>query len=84
MEKDNKKRLMLMKEVLEKYSDEDHPITTVQIMEILDREYGMKIHRTTVGKDINDLTEMGVDVQCVRSTQNKYFISKLIHHFNIV
>ena len=75
MEKDNKKRLMLMKEVLEKYSDEDHPITTVQIMEILDREYGMKIHRTTVGKDINDLTEMGVDVQCVRSTQNKYFIS---------
>ena len=41
MEKDNKKRLMLMKEVLEKYSDEDHPITTVQIMEILDREYGM-------------------------------------------
>ncbi len=75
MEKDNKKRLMLMKEVLEKYSDEEHPLTTVQIMEILDNEYGMKIHRTTVGKDINDLEEMGVDVQCVRSTQNKYFIS---------
>lgn len=74
MEKDNKKRLMLMQKVLEKYSDEEHPITTAQIMNILEQEYGMKIHRTTVGKDINDLIEMDVDVQCVRSTQNKYFI----------
>ena len=74
MDKDNKKRLMLMQEVLEKYSDEEHPLTTVQIMDILNNEYGMKIHRTTVGKDIADLIEMDVDVQCVRSTQNKYFI----------
>ena len=75
MEKDNKKRLMMMKAVLEKCSDEDHPITTVQIMEMLEKDYGMKVHRTTVGKDINDLLEMGVDIQCQRSTQNKYFIS---------
>ena len=74
MEKDNKKRLLIMKEVLEKYSDEEHPVTTVQIIDILNKEYGMKIHRTTVGKDINDLIEMGVDVQCQRSTQNRYFI----------
>ncbi len=74
MEKDNKKRLMLMKEVLEKYSDEDHQLTTVQIMDILDREYGMKIHRTTVGKDITDLQDMDIDVQSQRSTQNRYFI----------
>ena len=54
MDKDNKKRLMLMKEVLEKYSDEDHPVTTVQIMEILEKEYGMKVHRTTVARDVAD------------------------------
>ena len=65
---------MIMKEVLEKYSDEDHPITTVQIIDILNKEYDMKIHRTTVGKDINELIEMGIDVQCQRSTQNRYFI----------
>ena len=74
MEKDNKKILMLMQEVLEKYTDEEHPLTTAQIMKILECDYGMKIHRTTVGKDIADLVEMDVDVQCVRSTQNKYFI----------
>lgn len=74
MEKDNKKRLMIMKEVLEKYSDEEHPITTVQILEILEKEYDLKVHRTTVGKDINDLIEMGIDIQCQRSTQNRYFM----------
>ena len=74
MEKDNKKRLMIMKEVLEKYSDEEHPITTVQIIEILEKEYDLKVHRTTVGKDINDLIEMGIDIQCQRSTQNRYFM----------
>lgn len=74
MDKDNKKRLMLMKEVLEKYSDEEHPITTVQIMEILEKEYGMKVHRTTVARDVADLADMGVDVQSQRSTQNRYFV----------
>ena len=74
MDKDNKKRLMLMKEVLEKYSDEDHPLTTAQIIDLLDREYGMKIHRTTVTRDIADLADMGVDVQSQRSTQNRYFV----------
>lgn len=74
MDKDNKKRLMLMKEVLEKYSDEDHPITTVQIMETLEKEYGMKVHRTTVARDVADLADMGVDVQSQRSTQNRYFV----------
>lgn len=74
MEKDNKKRLMIMKEVLEKYSDEEHPITTVQIIEILEKEYDLQVHRTTVGKDINDLIDMGIDIQCQRSTQNRYFM----------
>ena len=35
MEKDNKKRLMLMQEVLEKYTDEEHPLTTAQIIKNL-------------------------------------------------
>ncbi len=74
MDKENKKRLMLMKEVLEKYSDEDHLISTVQIMEILEKEYGMKVHRTTVARDVADLADMGVDVQGQRSTQNRYFV----------
>lgn len=74
MEKDNKKRLMLMQQVLETYTDEEHQLTTAQIIDILDKKYGMKIHRTTVAKDVADLVEMGVDVQTVRSTQNRYFI----------
>ena len=73
--------LILMKEVLEKYSDEDHPLTTAQIIEILDKEYGMKVHRTTVARDVADLADMGVDVQSQRSTQNRYFVHNIFHDF---
>lgn len=75
MEKENKKRLMLMQSVLEKYSDDRHMLSTTQIIDILEKEYGMKVHRTTVSKDISDLIDMGIDVQYQRSTQNKYFLS---------
>ena len=74
MEKDNKKRLMLLQQVLEKYSDEEHPLTTNQIISLLDREHGMKVHRTTIPKDVEHLQEMDVDVQSIRTTQNRYFI----------
>lgn len=74
MEKDNKKRLILLQKVLEKYSDEDHPLTTNQIIGLLESEYGMTVHRTTIPKDIAHLQEMGVDVQSCRTTQNKYFV----------
>ncbi len=74
MEKENKIRVSLVQEILEKYSDENHPITTNQIVEYLIKDYGMPIHRTTVAKDVAALKNMGVDVQINRSTQNRYFI----------
>ena len=74
MDKDNKKRLMILKEILEKYSDEDHYITTAQIMDIMKEEYGMTTHRTTVARDVADLQEMDYDVHARRSTQNRYFM----------
>ena len=74
MEKDNKKRLMIMKEVLEKYSDEDHRLTTSQIVKLLREKYNVQIHRTTVAKDIAELQEMSIDIQRYRSTHNEYFI----------
>ncbi|MBQ5782784.1 MAG: WYL domain-containing protein [Oscillospiraceae bacterium] len=65
---------MLLQQVLEKYSDEEHPLTTNQIISLLDREHGMKVHRTTIPKDVEHLQEMDVDVQSIRTTQNRYFI----------
>ena len=75
MEKENKARLLLIKEILEKYSDENHPLTTYQIIDLLKKEYDMSIHRTTVAKDISTLKELGIDVLSISSTQNKYFIA---------
>lgn len=81
MEKDNKMRAALIQEILETYTDENHWLSTNQIMEHLEKDYNMSVYRTTVGRDIAALQEMGVDVQFVRSTQNKYFIGT--RHFDL-
>lgn len=52
-----------MKEVFEKYSDEEHTMATLRIINILEKEYAIKIYRTTVRNDINDLIYMGIDLQ---------------------
>lgn len=53
---------MLILEILEKYSDEDHKLTQQQIIKLLDRDYGMKCDRRSVQNNFKSLTEMGYDV----------------------
>ena len=85
--KENKIRLMYMKQLLEKYSDDEHYISTQDIMALMESEYGMPIHRTTVGKDIKEIDAIGVDVvlnnamEGKRAKQNYYAIGK--RHFDI-
>lgn len=74
MEKSNKSRVLLTRTVLEKYSDEEHLLSTNDIIKILRQEYGISVHRTTLAKDIKRLTDSGMDINCVHSTQNKYYV----------
>lgn len=71
---ETKPRILYLLKILEQYSDEEHPLTTNQLIEMLSDNYGISVHRTIVPKDIAALQEFGVDVVCVRSTQCKYFI----------
>lgn len=59
---------------MEQYTDEEHPLTTKQLIDKLQDEYGISAHRTTLTKDIAALQEFGVDIVTVHSTQSKYFI----------
>ena len=72
MEKKNK-ILYVMKILIER-TDESHPLSTNQIIEILNNEYGIPVHRTTIPKDIAVLKEFGFDIITIHSTQSKYFI----------
>lgn len=74
MENSNKFRPLYLLKVLEQYTDETHHLTTNEIVEILNKEYGLTTHRTTIPADIKLLVEFGYDIITVKSSQNKYYI----------
>lgn len=76
MENESKLRLLYIGKILHRYTDEENPLSIVQIVEMLEKEYGLSAHRTTVTKDIDVLREYGMDVCKIESTQNKYFIGE--------
>lgn len=71
---ETKPRILYLLKILQERTDEDHPLSTNQLIEILDKEYGISTYRTTISKDVAALQQFGIDVISVRSTQTKYFI----------
>lgn len=56
---ETKPRILYLKKILEERTDEEHPFSTTQLINILNDEYGISAHRTTVTKDIAALQEFG-------------------------
>ena len=71
---ETKPRILYLLRILEQYTDEEHPLTTKQLIEMLNEKYGISTYRTTIAKDVVALQEFGVDIVVVHSTQCKYFI----------
>ena len=67
-----KKRLLLILELLYKRTDEDNPVSTVDITEYLQRK-GITIDRKTLATDLKLLKDMDYDIVTIKSSPNKYF-----------
>mgnify|MGYP004643320877 FL=1 len=70
----SKPRIICLLKLLEKYTDEDHQLTTSELSKLLEKEYEITVHRITFKKDIESLQNMGYDIIETRSSQNKYFL----------
>ena len=75
MENDGKMRMLRILELLQKETDAEHPISTVQIEKALRERWGIDAYRITIQKDIAALTAAGYGIETIRSTQNKYYMS---------
>jgi len=53
---------MLILEVLQKYSDEEHSLTQQEIIRKLDRDYGIECDRRSVKSNVLSLKEMGYEI----------------------
>lgn len=75
MENEGKLRLLTLNQILHEQTDEEHPLSTRQLMDLLMQKYGLPAHRMTVTNDIEVLQSFGVDIYKIESTQNKYFVA---------
>ena len=71
----SKPRILYIYKLLMERTDENHYLTAQQIINQLE-EMGISAFRKTVISDIEQLIEFGVDVVCVKSSQNRYHIEK--------
>ena len=67
-----KLRPFYVAKMLYEQTDEDHYLTIAQIMEQLEKEYGISTSRGTVGDDIKVLQKLGVEIEVVTSTQKRF------------
>ena len=72
---ETKARVLYLLRILEQYSDEDHPLSTTELIKMLLEQYGISSHRTTIKADVEVLQAYGVDIDVINSTQNKYYIA---------
>lgn len=72
MDNEAKLRPLYLAKILYEQTDEDHYLTTAQLMQILEEQYKIKSHRQTIKADIEILKKFGIEIQEVKSTQNRY------------
>ncbi|MDY6016774.1 MAG: WYL domain-containing protein [Oscillospiraceae bacterium] len=57
-----KAAILCIVEILKKYTDSEHTMTQKQIQDKLETEYGLKLDRKAVKRNLTDLADMGFDV----------------------
>lgn len=69
MESFEPKKLALLRiwQILQKYSDYDHPLTQDDIVLHLENDYGISIERKAVGRNLSLLKEAGIEIESRRA-----------------
>lgn len=76
-----KQKLLVLLDILKKYSDDQHGITLSQISEKLEAE-GISAERKTLYDDLRTLKDYGCEIQGVRKN-GKFYYSLLERDFNL-
>lgn len=66
-------KLLVLWDILQKNTDEEHSMTTQEIIAVLDRR-GISVSRKTLYEDIELLNENGYEVLCKKSRCNEYYV----------
>ena len=74
MDKSAKLRPLYIGKILFEMTDEDHYLSTPEIIQILKDKYGIESYRTTVASDIELLIDFGMEIEMLKSSSNMYHL----------
>lgn len=74
MKNESQTRILYLLRYLYLHTDEEHPASVAEILDLW-KEQGIVSDRRVVYRDIALLTELGVDIVCVKSSRNSYFLA---------
>ncbi len=69
-----KKKLLLTAEYLMKYSDEDNPVSTAELIDMLEKN-GISCERKSVYTDIETLSDFGLDIVKTKLGRGGWFVA---------
>lgn len=70
---EQKIKLLVLWDILQKNTDEDHPLSTQDIISELER-YNITVSRKTLYEDIDLLNKYGYEVLCKKGRSNAYYV----------
>ena len=82
MDNDSKLRLLYIGKMLQN-TDEAHPLTNAEMMQLLKDKYGMTTHRTTIPSDIDLLIKSGMEIEIIESKPKKYYLNDYARTFTL-
>ena len=75
MKNESQQALLLLRQYLYQQTDEQHPVSVTDILTFW-QQHGIQAGRKSVYTDIELLQNAGMDIVCVKSSQNKYFVGQ--------
>lgn len=82
MDNESKLRLLYIEKMLQD-TDEKHPLTNAKMMQILEEQYGMATHRTTIPGDIELLKKAGIEIEVKDSRPKQYYLNDYARIFSL-
>ena len=75
MKNESQQALLLLRQYLHQHTDEQHPVSVTDILAFW-QQHGIQAGRKSVYTDIELLQNVGMDIVCIKSSQNKYFVGQ--------
>lgn len=73
MENGTKLRLLYLYQHLVNHTDAEHPLSTMELIDILNNQYSLQVTRNTISNDLKMLHDSGLGIEHFTSTQNRYY-----------